>query len=154
MAAALRSAICEQNSHALWTSAGSRTRRNFLDRTRSAAGSGGNGRGRLSIGRAEETEEVRFRADDHPRLAAFQSGLIGLHRTVEGEKIGVLAIGRGENAVSFRVACASRLVGLLLSIAEQHHHIAIGLGPSGLRNFGALSAIFRRLARPLALHPA
>src|ERR1700730_10707226 len=111
-------------------------------------------RSRLFIGRAEEAEEIRFRADDHACVAAFQSGLIGLHRAVEGKKIGVLAEGVGENAIPVRVACASRLVGLLLSIAEQHHHIAVGLGPSGLRDFGAFSAIFRRLARPLALHPA
>jgi hypothetical protein len=39
------------------------------DRTRSAAGGGRNGR--RSIGRPEEAEEVRFRADDHPCIAAF-----------------------------------------------------------------------------------
>ena len=109
---------------------------------------------RLAVGRAEEAEEVRFWADHHARIAWFQPRLIGLHRAIEGEKIGILAIGLSEDAVSFRIAFASGLVGLLLRVATQDDDIAIGLGGDLLRLFGPLRAIFRRFARAFALHPA
>src|ERR1700730_18159191 len=111
-------------------------------------------RSRLFIGRAEEAEEIRFRADDHACVAAFQSGLIGLHRAVEGKKIGVLAEGVGENAISVRVARASRLVGFAPGVSKRHDDLAVGIGGDGLGQLGALRAILRCLARSLALHPA
>src|ERR1700730_11445795 len=122
-----------------------------------SAGRGGTnrrGRRRLAIGRAEKAEEIRFWADDHARFAAFQPGLIGLHRAIESKKIRILAERLGENAVSFRVAFAPGLVGLALRVAEQHDHIAIGLGFNGLLLLGAFGAKFRRLARAFTLHPA
>src|SRR3984893_11513784 len=113
-----------------------------------SAGRGGTnrrGRRRLAIGRAEKAEEIRFWADDHARFAAFQPGLIGLHRAIESKKIRILAERLGENAVSFRVAFAPGLVGLALRVAEQHDHITIGCRSQGLRSFGTFSTLLRLL---------
>ena len=43
---------------------------------------------------------------------ALQPVLIGLHRAVEGEEVGILAVGLGEDAVALGVAVAARLLGL------------------------------------------
>jgi hypothetical protein len=110
------------------------------------------GHGLLPARRSEIAEEIRLWANDHPRIAAFQSGFIGLHRAIEGEEIGILAEALGENPVPFRIPFAAGLVGLAPRIAEQHDDVAIGLGFNGLLLLGAFGTKFVCLACALALH--
>src|SRR5262249_18166667 len=60
---------------------------------------------------AKIAEEVRIRLDHEPRVVRPQARFVGLHRAIEAEKAGVMAIGVGENPVAFGVACAPHLFG-------------------------------------------
>src|SRR5579859_7888761 len=68
--------------------------------------------GRLARGVAEIPEEVGIRLEQEAGVAALQAGFIGRHRAVEGEEIGVLAIGFRKQTVALGVALAADLLGL------------------------------------------
>ena len=70
------------------------------------------GRSRRVAGRiGEEAEELRIRPQQEAGVVAAKPGLIGRHRAVEGEEVGILAIGLGEQAVALGVAGTTRLFG-------------------------------------------
>ena len=50
--------------------------------------------------RLEITEKIGLGTDDDARLAALQAGLVGLHRAIESEEVGVLVEGVGEEIVA------------------------------------------------------
>src|SRR5262245_34569802 len=59
----------------------------------------------------EIAEELRIRPQQHARVVVLHAGFVGLHRAVEGEEVGVLAIGLGEDVVALAVALAADLLG-------------------------------------------
>ncbi len=72
----------------------------------------------MAAGAAEVAEEGRFRRENEARVVALESCLIGLHRTVEGEKVRILAIGRREDLVARGIALAADLIRLLLRVSD------------------------------------
>jgi hypothetical protein len=99
---------------------------------------------RFLTGRIGEIlEEIRIRPQHEPRVVGTQSGLIGLHGAVEGEEIGILAKGFGEDPVAFGIALAADLPRLRL----RHYDgdVSIGLGTDLLVLLVALAAYGRRL---------
>src|SRR3984957_8104315 len=108
--------------------------------------------GRLAGRVAEELEEVGIRPQQEPGVAALQPVLIGRHRTVEREEIGILAVGLGEQPVAFAVAVAAHLFGSRIGFGDDDGGFAIGVGPDLLRLLAALRAEFGGLALPLGLH--
>src|SRR5579863_2765675 len=114
------------------------------------------GRTRRGLGarrrRREVAEEVGLRTDKRPRPPVLEALLIGLHRAVEGEKLGVRAISRGEDAVALAVALAANLLRLLLSLGEDDGDLAVGLGLDLLGLLRALRTVGRGALLPLGLH--
>src|SRR5262245_4472387 len=100
----------------------------------------------------EVAEELGIGLEQHARIVGAHPRLVGLHRTVEREEVGVLAIGLRENAVTLAIALAAGLLAFRLRLGEQHGDLAIGLGADLLRALGALRAQLRRLLLTLGLH--
>jgi len=101
---------------------------------------------------AEIFEEIGIRPQHEPRIAGAQPRLIGLHRAVEREEVGILAEGFGKNAVARGIALAPRLLSLGLGLRHQHRDVAVGLGTDFLALLAALAAGRSRLALPFGLH--
>src|SRR6201998_797928 len=96
------------------------------------------GRYRQFAGRiAEEPEEIGIRPQQEPGIAALQSVLIGRHRTVEREEIGVLAIGFRKQPVALAVALAAHLFGGGVGFSDDDGGFAISIGPDFLRLLAA-----------------
>src|SRR5271163_4425523 len=96
----------------------------------------------------EITEEIRLRTEDRARFA-LEARIVGLHRAIEREKLGVLAVGLGENAVALAIALAADLVGLLLGLGDRHRHLGVGVSLDLLALLRALRA--ERGGKTLAL---
>src|SRR5208282_5803676 len=86
----------------------------------------------------EIAEEFRRRGQHHPRVRTLERFIIGLHRTVEGKKVFVLAECLRINAVAFLVAIAAYLLGLAVRIGKKHGNVLIGGGFDPLRLLTAL----------------
>src|SRR5689334_24917195 len=95
---------------------------------------------------AEILEKVAVRREHDGRTAAGQGVLIGLHRAVEAEKVGVLAVSLAEDAGLLGVAFAAQDFGLARRLGGQHGHFARRAGPDALRRLIALGAVFGRFA--------
>ena len=61
---------------------------------------------------AEIAEEIAIGLEHHAGVVVPQAGLVGLHRAVEGEEVGIVAEGLGEDAVALGIALAADLLGL------------------------------------------
>src|SRR6185312_4660950 len=105
------------------------------------------GRRRRGLGagrrRREVAEEIGFRTDQGVRMPVVEALLIGLHRAIEGEELGVRAISLGEDAVALAVALAANLLRLLLSLGEDDRDLAVGLGLDLLGLLRALRTVGR-----------
>src|SRR5258708_22247925 len=101
---------------------------------------------------AEMLEEIGIRSQHQPRVVWAQSRLIGLHGTVEGKEIRILAIGLGEDAVAFAIALATSLLGARLRLRHQHRDVAVGLSADLLALLAALTTGGRGLTLTLGLH--
>src|SRR5580700_187211 len=66
----------------------------------------------LAVRITEIFEEIGIWPQHEPRVIGAQPRLVGLHGSVEGEEIRILAVGFGEDAVALGVALAARLLGL------------------------------------------
>src|ERR1700688_1834877 len=108
--------------------------------------------GRLAGRVAEELEEIGIRPQQEPGVAALQPVLIGCHRTVEREEIGILAVGFGEQPVAFAIALAAHLFSGRIGFGDDDGSFAVGVGPDLLGLLAALRAEFGGLALPLGLH--
>src|SRR5262249_8463642 len=83
-------------------------RRIFISALRRGTGIRRSSRGLTSwIG--EETEKLRVWVQQEARIIALQAGLVGCHRAIEREEIGILAVGLCKQAVTFRVALTADL---------------------------------------------
>src|SRR5439155_15650458 len=101
---------------------------------------------------AEISEEIGIRLQQIAGIVALQPVLIGRHRAIEGEEVGVLAIGLGKQAVTFAIALAAGLLGLGVGFRHDHGGFAIGAGADFLGLLAALSPELGGLALPLGLH--
>src|SRR6266478_628751 len=100
---------------------------------------------------AEVAEKARIRRQQHARVTGVQAVFIGLHGSVEREKIRIAPVGVGVDAVALGVALAARLLALRLGFREQHGHVAIRLGADLLRVLASLGAELGGLALTLGL---
>ena len=100
----------------------------------------------------KEAEELGIRPQQEAGVVGAKPGLVGRHRTVEGEELRIPAIGLGEQAVAFGVAHAARLLGGRIGFGNDDGRLAIGLGTDLLRLLAALGAELGGLALPLGLH--
>src|SRR5829696_285629 len=100
----------------------------------------------------EIAEELRGRAQHHARVRVAQAGLIGLHRPEEGEEIGILAEGVGEDAILVGVALAPGLLRLAGRLGDDDGRLALRPGPDGRRLLLAVGAQIRGFALSLGLH--
>src|SRR5439155_10942703 len=82
----------------------------------------------------------------------FQPRLVGLHRAIEREEVGIASVGIGENAIALGVALAAGPFALGLRLREQHRDVAIRLGADLLGPLGTLGAVLRGLLLTLGLH--
>src|SRR5690242_13427170 len=94
--------------------------------------------GRLAGRRAKILEEIGFRTQQITGIAAPQTVLIGGHRAIEGEKVGILAVGIREQAVALGVALAASLLGLRIGLGDDDRDFAVGVGTDFLRLLAAL----------------
>ena len=94
----------------------------------------------MAGGVAEELKEVGLRTQQESGVVALQPVLIGRHRAVEREEVGILAIGFGEQAVALAVARAAHLLGGGIGFSDDDGGFAIGLGADFLRLLSALGA--------------
>src|SRR5271170_6464076 len=109
---------------------------------------GGRGRSRRRRGgpgrrRREIAEEVGLRAQDRSRIAAFETIVIGLHRPIKSEEVGVGAERLRENPIAFAIALAADPFGLLLRGGDRDGHLAVGFRLDLLALLRALRAIGR-----------
>src|SRR3974377_1736076 len=86
------------------------------------------------------------------RVAMLHAALIRLHGAIEAEKVGVLAIGVGEDAVALGVALAADVFRLRTGLGEEHPHVTVGVGAAFLALLAALGANLGGFALPLGLH--
>src|SRR6516165_12676306 len=100
----------------------------------------------------EEAKEFGIGLEQHARVIGAQPGFVGLHRTIEGEEIGIAAIRLGENAIALGIALAARALALRLRLGDQHRDVAIRLGADLLRPLRALRTILCGLLLALGLH--
>src|SRR5512135_2757946 len=110
--------------------------------------------GRLLAARAvaEILEKVAARRKHHGRVVARKRVLIGLHRTIEAEEVGILAEGLTEDARLFRIALAAQNLRLARRFRRQHGDLACGARADALRCLVAFGAVLRRLALAFLLH--
>src|SRR6478752_8503501 len=114
---------------------------------------GRRGRRRRMAGRiGKEAEELGIRPQQEAGVVGAEPGLIGRHRAVEGKEFLVLAIGLGEQPVTFSVADAAGLLGGRIGISDDDGRLAIGLGADLLRLLAALGSEFLSLALTFGLH--
>src|SRR4029079_13308597 len=66
----------------------------------------------LAGGIRKIAEEFGVRLDHHPRVVRAQPRLIGLHRAIEGEEVGIALEGFRKDAVALGIAFAAGLLGL------------------------------------------
>src|SRR6516164_2480753 len=96
---------------------------------------------------AEVAEEIRIGTQQHARVVGTQARLIGLHRAIEAEEIGIAPERIRVDAVAFGIAVAARLLALRRRLGDQHGDVAIGLGLDFLRALIALRPELGGLAR-------
>src|SRR3954467_14300557 len=83
-------------------------------------------RGRRLAGRVtKEPEEIRVRPQQEAGVARLEPVLIGRHRPVEGEEIGVPAVSFRKQTVALGVAHAARLLGLGPGFRLDHGRLAV-----------------------------
>src|SRR5258708_3122437 len=82
-------------------------------------------RTRLAGRIAKIAEEVGVGPQHHAGIAVLQSGLIGLHRTIEGKEVRVLAVGLGEDPVARRVTFTASLFGPRGCVGDEHRYVAV-----------------------------
>src|SRR5260370_42342784 len=97
----------------------------FRGSTRGRRGGRGAALARLTRWIHEEAEEFRVGLEQHAGVAGFQARLVGLHRTVEREELGIPAEGFGEDAIALAIALAAGLLALRLRFGQQHRDIAV-----------------------------
>src|SRR5262245_53183480 len=106
-----------------------------------------------SAARAVEIpEELAVRRKQHARVGRLYAGLVGLHRTIEAEKVGIAVERIGEDAVALCVAFTSGLLGLAGRFALDDGNLAVGIGADAIAGTGALGAELGRLALALGAH--
>src|SRR5437588_671564 len=110
------------------------------------------GRRRMARRIGEEAEELGIRPQQETGVGGAEPGLVGRHRTVEGEELRIPAIGLGEQAVAFGVADAAGLLGGRIGIGDDDDRFAIGLRADLLRLLATLGAEFLGLALTFGLH--
>src|SRR3954469_603102 len=111
------------------------------------------GRRRRVAGRiGKEAEELRIRPQQEAGVVAAQSGLVGRHRAVEREELGVPAIGVGEQTVAFGIAGATGLFGGRIGLRDDDGRLTIGLGLDLLRLLAALGTELGGFPRAFGLH--
>src|SRR5437588_2740396 len=110
------------------------------------------GRRRMARRIGEEAEELGIRPQQETGVGGAEPGLVGRHRTIEGEEIRIPAIGLGEQAVALGVAHAAGLLGGRIGLRDDDGGLAVGLGADLLRLLAALGAELRRFALPFGLH--
>src|SRR5580765_2543098 len=81
---------------------------------------------------AEIAEKVAVGGQNHGRVVALERGLIGVHRAVEGEEIGIPAEGIREDTILLRIALSARDFRLALGLGDNHRCVAICLAPDFL----------------------
>src|SRR5262249_24389337 len=99
-----------------------------------------------------ETKEFGIGLEQHARVVGAQPGFVGLHRTIEGEEVGIAAIGLGENAIALGIALAARTLAVRLRLGDQHRDVPIRLGADLLRLLRALRTILRGFLLAFGLH--
>src|SRR6185437_732566 len=100
---------------------------------------------RLAARTAEILEEFGVRTQQITRVVRLQAVLIGRHRAIEGEEVGILAIGFGEQTVALGVAGTADLLRRRIRFRDDHRALAIRLGADLLRLLAALGTEFRGL---------
>ena len=107
----------------------------------------------MPVGDLKKRKKSLTGANHQARIAAGEGRVVGGHRAVEGEEVRVFAIGIGVDLVALGIALAAIGVGLLLRLADEHHHVAVGLGLDRLLLLLALGTVLGRLAGALRVHP-
>src|SRR5581483_11323279 len=105
-------------------------------------------------GLAEIAEEFAVRRKHIGRVRWRQGVLIGLHGSVEGEEVGILAVGFAQNTRFFRVTLPVEDLRFAIGFGRQDRDLAVGARLDALGNLGALRPVFVGLALALLNHAA